>query len=99
MEERKRWWETEGDGYDTDLDLGGNFVWDENVLKNAEGKKKGTKRSDDESEDKSSTNGEEDQEEKRKADEDDNEDDDNEKGEQTKTVVRASKRAKTKRQC
>ena len=80
-----------GIGYNTDLDLGVSFVWDEHVLKNAEGKKKGTKRSDDESEDRSSTHGE-------KADKDDDEDDDNEKGEQTKTVVQASKRAKTKRQ-
>ena len=90
-EGRSRWWGTEGEGYDTDLDLAANFVWDKDVLKKVDGDKKGTERSDDESDDKSSTKGE-------KADEDDDEDDDNEKEEGTKTVVRASKRAKMKRQ-
>ena len=39
-------WMMVGIRYDTDLDLGVSFVWDEHVLKKAEGKKKGTKRSD-----------------------------------------------------
>ena len=32
-EGRSRWWETEGEGYDTDLDLAAHFVWDKDVLK------------------------------------------------------------------
>ena len=90
-EGKGRWWEAEGEGYDTDLDLAAHFVWDKDVLKKVDGEKKGTERSDEESDDKSYTKGE-------KADEDNDEDDDNEKEEGTKTVVRASKRAKTKRQ-
>ena len=76
-----RWWETEGEGYDTDLDLAASFVWDKDVLKKVDGN------GDDESEERRSSIG---------ANEDDDNDNDHEQGEKTKKAVRSSARTKTK---